>query len=90
MTKPIDIIAETLLAADSPAAAGRLDEVENPEHYRSRAARVVDVLTTEDIVANATRALIDEGWDRTELPDGLRTAALANIARVVLRSVGGA
>ncbi len=83
MTHPLDIIANAILAADSG----------HPEP-RALAGVAADALTDEGIVAAAVVALKADGWEEThEGPLGIGTLSdqdLANIARVVLRSVGGA
>lgn len=84
MTNPIDIIANAIRAADGnhTASAGLIAEV------------AVAALNNEQIIANAVRALLDEGWRFAhEGPQGqseLSDFDLASIARTVLRSVGGA
>lgn len=84
---PIDIIA---------AALRRTDDVrdDNGLADRARAGVAVDALTDERIVAVAVQALKADGWEEThEGPLGIGTLSdqdLANIARAVLRAVGGA
>lgn len=83
MTNPIDIIANAMRVADGnhTMGTGRLAEV------------AANALTDDQIVANAVQALIDDGWrEGHEGPNGQSEQSdedLANIARTVLRSVGG-
>lgn len=83
-TNPINVIANAIRAADGnhTLAAGQLAEV------------AANALTDETIVANAVQALLEDGWRHTdEGPTGyseLTDEDLTNIARTVLRSVGGA
>ncbi len=93
MTNPIDIIANALLAADNPAAEGKLNGVVNPGHYRARAARVADALTQDAAIIHAAQALAADTASRPDSPlhaANMTIAAYEHIARVVLRSVGGA
>jgi hypothetical protein len=84
-THPIDIIANVIRAVDGGHAMG--------------AARLAEHITAaiasdQRFVDDAVVALKADGWEEThEGPLGIGTLSdqdLANIARVVLRSVGGA
>ncbi len=89
----LDIIADALLAADNPAAAGRLDDIENPAHYRGRAAQVAVTLTQDAVVIHAARALAADVAGRPDSPlhaANMTVAEYERLARVALRSVGDA
>lgn len=75
---PIDIVANAILAADSG----------HPEP-RALAGVAVDALTDERIVAHAADALDDNAplWFRNACRNNVD---YEHIARIVLRSVGGA
>jgi hypothetical protein len=76
---PVDVIANAIRAADGQhtMGAGQLAEV---------AAKALD---DEAILANAVAALIADGWTETHGGEELPRHDLVNIARTVLRSVGG-
>jgi hypothetical protein len=81
MSNPIDIIAQSIRDNDGVSA--------------NMLARIVtDHLTDGSVVEAAVAALKAEGWEEThEGPLGIGTLSdedLTNIARTVLRSVGGA
>lgn len=80
MTNPIDIIADRIHAADSNPAL----------QARALAGVAVDALNDPTIIANAVQALEYAGWGDQRLGGRLDEADLTNIARTVLRSVGGA
>jgi hypothetical protein len=83
MTNPIDVIANAIRAADGnhTMGAGQLAEV------------IAVAVTDLRIIDNAIVALKTEGWTEThEGPHGVGSLSdedLANIATIVLRSVGG-
>lgn len=81
---PIDIIVNAIRESRPMAY---------PSPPKDIAEVAVNALTDERIVANAVEALKADGWEEThEGPLGIGTLSdedLANIARVVLRSVGG-
>lgn len=81
---PIDVIANAIRTADGnhTMGAGQLAEV------------AVAALNNEQIIANAVRALLDDGWrfahEGSQGQSELSDFDLSSIARIVLRSVGGA
>jgi hypothetical protein len=86
-THPIDIIANALRATDDVRD-------DNGMADRARAVTAANALDNLHIIRNAVAALKAEGWTSTpEGPHGEYRFAddeLADIAAVVLRSVGGA
>ncbi len=87
MTNPIDIIANALRATDDVRDEHGMAD-------RARALAAADALDNLHVIRNAVEALKAQGWTSTpEGPHGeyrFTDDELAEIAAVVLRSVGGA
>lgn len=79
-THPIDIITNAVRNPDS--VAPRNGYKESDADWTARVVRYA--LTDERTIANARRALLEEGYSDTD------QATLHELAEVVLRSVGGA